>query len=154
MHADRPPSETASAIGDLADAIVAEARTWLGVPWRHQGRSRAGVDCAGLVVLVARALELADHDSTAYGRRAQGQGFVEHFRGHMDGITVTQARPGDVLVFADQAYPCHCGFLTERLGRPHLLHAHATRRQVIEEPYAGEWPAKIKFAFRFRSPGS
>ena len=154
MHADRPPSATATAIGDLADAIVAEARTWLGVPWRHQGRSRAGVDCAGLVVLVARALELADHDSTAYGRRAQGQGFVEHFRGHMDGIAVTQAKPGDVLVFADQTYPCHCGFLTERLGRPHLLHAHATRRQVIEESYAGEWPAKIKFAFRFRSPGS
>lgn len=153
MHADRPPSATASASADLADAIVAEARTWLGVPWRHQGRSRAGVDCAGLVVLVARTLELADHDSTAYGRRAQGQGFVEHFRGHMEGIAVTQARPGDVLVFADQAYPCHCGFLTERLGRPHLLHAHATRRQVIEEPYAGEWPAKIKFAFRFRSSG-
>ena len=106
MHADRPPSATATAIGDLADAIVAEARTWLGVPWRHQGRSRAGVDCAGLVVLVARALELADYDSTVYGRRAQGQGFVEHFRGHMDGIAVTQARPGDVLVFADQAYPC------------------------------------------------
>ncbi|MCV0351593.1 MAG: C40 family peptidase [Nitratireductor sp.] len=153
MHADRPPSATASASADLADAIVAEARTWLGVPWRHQGRSRAGVDCAGLVVLVARTLELADHDSTAYGRRAQGQGFVEHFRGHMEGIAVTQARPGDVLVFADQAYPCHCGFLTERLGRPHLLHAHATRRQVIEEPYAGEWAAKIKFAFRFRSSG-
>ena len=94
MHADRSPSATASAIGDLADAIVAEARTWLGVPWRHQGRSRAGVDCAGLVVLVARALELADHDSTAYGRRAQGQGFVEHFRGHMDGIAVTQRMCG------------------------------------------------------------
>ena len=154
MHADRPPSASASASADLADVIVAEARTWLGVPWRHQGRSRAGVDCAGLVVLVARALELADHDSTAYGRRAQGQGFVEHFRAHMDGVAITQARPGDVLVFADQAYPCHCGFLTERLERPHLLHAHATRRRVIEEPYAGEWPAKIKFAFRFRSLGS
>ena len=154
MHADRPPSATASVVGDLADTIVAEARTWLGVPWRHQGRSRAGVDCAGLVVLVARALELADHDSKAYGRRAQGQGFVEHFRAHMDGIAITQAKPGDVLVFADQAYPCHCGFLTERLGRLHLLHAHATRRQVIEEPYVGEWPAKIKFAFRFRSLGS
>lgn len=154
MRADRPLSATAIAIGDLPDAIVAEARTWLGVPWRHQGRSRAGVDCAGLVVLVARALELSDHDSRAYGRRAQGQGFVEHFREHMDGVVVTQARPGDVLVFADHAYPCHCGFLTERLGASHLLHAHATRRKVIEEPYAGEWPSKIKFAFRFRCSGS
>ena len=42
------------------------------------------------------------------------------------------------------------GILTERLGVAHLLHAHALRRQVIEEPYAGEWPMKVKFAFRFR----
>ncbi|MGI3212570.1 C40 family peptidase [Roseovarius tibetensis] len=135
-------------------AIVAEARTWLGTPWRHQGRARSGLDCVGLVVVVARALRLSDYDHTAYGRRAQGQNFVDHFRAHMDGVAITDSRPGDVLVFADQAYPCHCGFLTERLGRPHLLHAHATRRQVIEEPYAGEWPRKVKFAFRFRHPGA
>lgn len=110
MHTDRPPSATASASTDLADAIVAEARTWLGVPWRHQGRSRAGVDCAGLVVLVARALELADYDSTAYGRRAQGQGFVEHFRAHMDGIAITQAKPGDVLSSPIRLIPAIAAF--------------------------------------------
>lgn len=133
-----------------ADRLVAQARSYLGVPWRHQGRTRAGIDCAGLIVLVARDLGLADYDSTAYGRRAQGQGFVEHFRSQMEGVAVSEARSSDVLVFADQAYPCHCGFLTERLDTPHLLHAHALRRQVIEEPYAGEWRAKVKFAFRFR----
>ena len=146
MHAEFPQQ--------VADMIVAEARTWLGVPWRHQGSSRAGVDCAGLVVQVAKALELADYDTHAYGRRPQGQGFVAHFQAAMDGVAILQAQPGDVLIFADQAYPCHCGFLTERLDQPHLLHAHATRRQVIEEPYIGEWPAKIKFAFRFRSSGA
>jgi cell wall-associated NlpC family hydrolase len=132
------------------DTVVAGARAYLGVPWRHQGRSLRGLDCAGLVVLVARDLGLADYDATGYGRRAQGFGFVEHFRGNMDAVAVPDGRPGDVLVFADQAYPCHCGFLTSRHGVPHLLHAHATRRQVIEEPYAGEWPLKVKFAFRFR----
>jgi cell wall-associated NlpC family hydrolase len=136
------------------ERIVAEARSWLGVPWRHQGRTRSGIDCVGLVVCVAHALDLSNYDSTGYSRRAQGQRFVEHFRSNMDGVAIPDAGPGDVLVFADQAYPCHCGFLTERLGHPHLLHAHATRRQVIEEPYAGEWSAKIKFAFRFRHSGS
>lgn len=136
------------------ERIIAEARSWLGVPWRHQGRTRSGIDCVGLVVCVARALRLSDYDSTGYSRRAQGQGFVEHFRSNMDGVAIPDARSGDVLVFADQAYPCHCGFLTQRLGHPHLLHAHATRRKVIEEPYAGEWPIKVKFAFRFRQSGS
>jgi cell wall-associated NlpC family hydrolase len=148
------PAEIITPETVIPEAVVAEARGWLGVPWRHQGRSRSGIDCVGLVVCVAHALDLSDYDSTGYSRRAQGQGFVEHFRGNMDGVAIRDARPGDVLVFADQAYPCHCGFLTERFGHPHLLHAHATRRQVIEEPYAGEWPDKIKFAFRFRLSGS
>jgi cell wall-associated NlpC family hydrolase len=132
------------------DEVVAEARRWLGVPWRHQGRTRAGVDCAGLVVMVARALGLADYDTFGYSRRAHGQAFVEHFRAAMDGIRVAEAELGDVLVFADHAYPCHCGFLTEKFEQPHLLHAHISRRQVVEEPYIGEWPAKVRFAFRFR----
>jgi len=133
------------------DAVVAAARTWLGVPWRHQGGTRRGVDCAGLVVLVGRDLGLADYDTTAYGRWPEGHGFVTSFRAAVDGMPLPQAGPGDVLVFADAAYPCHCSFLTEKLGQPHLLHAHALRRKVIEEPYAGEWPAKVKFAFRFRT---
>ena len=133
-----------------ADAVIAEARRWLGVPWRHQGRTRAGVDCAGLVVMVAKALKQTDYDNTSYGRRAHGQDFVRHFQAGMDAVRVSEARPGDVLVFADYAYPCHCGILSEKLSQPHLLHAHITRRKVVEEPYIGEWPAKVKFAFRFR----
>jgi cell wall-associated NlpC family hydrolase len=146
-HNTQMPAETVT-----PDRIVAAARTWLGVPWRHQGRTRAGIDCVGLVVMVAKQLGLSDYDSTAYSRRPQGQGFVEHFRAHLDVIPIPNARIGDILVFADHAYPCHCGVLTERLKTPHLLHAHALRRKVIEEPYAGEWPLKVKFAFRFRKP--
>ena len=52
----------------MGEAVVAQARAWLGTPWRHQGRSPRGVDCAGLVVLVARALGLADHDVAGYSR--------------------------------------------------------------------------------------
>src|SRR6056297_1602809 len=148
------PAEPVTSATVSPEAIVAEARDWLGTPWRHQGRSIRGLDCVGLVVVVARTLRLSDYDHTAYGRHAQGQNLVDHFRAQMDGVVLTDSRPGDVLVFADQAYPCHCGFLTERFGRPHLLHAHATRRRVIEEPHAGEWPRKVKFAFRFRHPGA
>jgi hypothetical protein len=68
----------------------------------------------------------------------------------MDPAPLLEAAVGDVLVFADAAYPCHCGFRTIKHEEPHLLHAHALRRKVIEEPYAGEWPARVKLAFRFR----
>lgn len=133
-----------------AEAVVAQARSWLGTSWRHQGRSPRGVDCAGLVVLVARTLGLTDHDVAGYGRHSGGLTLIDQFRAAMDPLPLPEVRPGDVLLFADAAYPCHCGFRTERHQAPHLLHAHALRRRVIEEPYAGEWPAKARLAFRFR----
>jgi len=132
------------------DDVVTAARAYVGVPWRHQGRSRRGLDCAGLVVLVAKDLGLSDYDTTSYRRHAQGQAFVEHFRANMDPVPVAEMRPGDVLLFADGAYPCHAGIVSERHGVSYLVHAHATRRKVVEEPYAGEWPGKVKFCFRFR----
>lgn len=130
--------------------VVATARGYLGVPWRHQGRSRLGLDCAGLIVLTGRDLGLSDHDRTGYSRHAQGLQFVDAFREAMDPVPLSRMTPGDVLLFADEAYPCHCGIVSEARGVPHLIHAHALRRKVMEEPLSAEWRAKLRFAFRFR----
>lgn len=49
-------------------AFIAEARTYLDVRFRHQGRSRNGLDCIGLCVVAMRAIERPLWDSPAYGR--------------------------------------------------------------------------------------
>jgi cell wall-associated NlpC family hydrolase len=140
--------------------ILTAARAHLGAPFRHQGRSPAGMDCVGLLVLVGRTLGYAHRDVTGYSRRATGRGFLEHFHAALDEITPQAARAGDVLVFVETVYPCHTGILSAvdetgivtdtTTGIPHLIHAHALRGSVLEEPFLGEWPAKLRFAFRFR----
>lgn len=138
---------------DLRTAAVVAARSWIGVPFRHQGRSRRGVDCVGLLVQIGRALDLPHYDVTGYTRRAQGMGFLEHFRANLEEIALPQAGPGDVLVFIESLYPCHTGVLSDLHDVPHLIHAHAGRGQVMEEPYHGEWVERVRFAFRFPSVG-
>ena len=56
-----------------AGAVVAAARGWIGVPYLHQGRSRSGIDCIGLVLQVAREAGIgpADLDFRRYGRMPQ-----------------------------------------------------------------------------------
>jgi hypothetical protein len=132
--------------------ILTAARAHLGAPFRHQGRSADGMDCVGLLVLVGRTLGYAHRDVTGYSRRATGRGFLEHFHAALDEIPPQSARPGDVLVFVETVYPCHTGILSVVAGTdvPHLIHAHALRGSVLEEPFLGEWPAKLRFAFRFR----
>ena len=109
------------------------------------------MDCVGLLVLVARALQHPHQDVTGYTRRATGMGFLRHFRDHLDEIAPANALEGDVLVFVESVYPCHTGILSQKDGCAHLIHAHALRGRVLEEPFIGEWPAKLRFAFRFRT---
>jgi cell wall-associated NlpC family hydrolase len=156
----RAPDTSPSAPPITRARILTAARAHLGAPFRHQGRSPAGMDCVGLLVLVGRTLGYAHRDVTGYSRRATGRGFLEHFHAALDEITPQAARPGDVLVFVETVYPCHTGILSAvgetgtvtkaNTDIPHLIHAHALRGSVLEEPFLGEWPAKLRFAFRFR----
>lgn len=42
-----------------AQAVLREARAWVGTPFRHQGRDRRGLDCVGLPLIVLHSLGVA-----------------------------------------------------------------------------------------------
>lgn len=129
--------------------VVDEARKWLGVPWRHHGRNRQGVDCVGLGVVVARALAITQYDSLDYSR-VPHPGLLDHLRIVADEIPIASIEPGDFIAIEDSAYPYHVAFVSEKYGVLHIIHAHARRRMVIEEPYTHEWPGLTRYAFRFK----
>jgi len=137
---------------EIRAAMVAAARGMVGRRWRHQGRSATGVDCVGLVLLSARAAGFTVEDVTGYSRRALGVGFLGHFRPRMRGVSVFEGRPGDVLVFTETVYPCHCGVLggvlAERRGEATVIHAHGGRGRVLEEPLEGDLRRRLAFVFR------
>ncbi|TGP28196.1 peptidoglycan endopeptidase [Mesorhizobium sp. M2D.F.Ca.ET.232.01.1.1] len=65
-----------------AEAFVAAARGFIGVPWVHQGRSERGVDCVGLIVLSARAIGIDAPMKADYGRfqyYPQAREYLEQF---------------------------------------------------------------------------
>lgn len=139
--------------------IQQEVRSWLGAKWRHQGRSRTcGIDCAGLVLEVSKSLGLLpqDYDEKGYGRRALGYDFLQIFKDRPELTEVDSRRPevGDILIFADKIYPCHCGIATSKWDIPYFIHAHAARGIVIEEAYPWKLSSSSpKFAiasFRFK----
>src|SRR4051812_45789055 len=94
------------------EAVIAEARTWDGVRWVHQGRTRHGVDCVGLIVNVCWKLGITDYDFKSYGRVPIGQNFMTHFiEGGGTRILLPDAQPADLMLFRDAVFPCHCGIL-------------------------------------------
>jgi cell wall-associated NlpC family hydrolase len=136
--------------------VVAEARTWLGTRWMHQGRKKGvGVDCIGLVGGVALALGLtgaqewaADAELHAYGRTPMPPQLLGGCDRFMDRIKITDAAPGDVLVMAFGIAPQHFAIVS-RIDPMYLIHAYAQVRKVVENG-AAIAGARILRAYRFR----
>lgn len=116
-----------------AEAVVAAARRHLGTPWRHQGRlAGQALDCAGLVILVARELGLIDPawDRADYGRQPDGS-----LLGVCDAMLepARNLAPGRVLVLAIARDPQHMGIVGDyRHGGYSIIHAASAARRVVE----------------------
>jgi len=122
--------------------ITAEARSWLGVPFLHQGRSRAGVDCAGLVICVCRALGALppDFDVTGYTRQPDGsmQAACERY------LQPAQAAPGGIFVMRYEGEPQHMGFYADyRHGGLSVVHAVHASGRVVEHRLDALWRRRV-----------
>ena len=134
-----------------AAAIVQEARSWLGVRWVHQGRSRAGVDCAGLVLLVAQAQRSWSLDVRDYPRQATDESMLELCRQHLQPVARAALQPGDVAVFGFDNQR-HVGIVGDypAPGALSLIHAYALApRRVVEVRFDSVWMGRVVGCFRF-----
>lgn len=131
---------------------VNAARQWLGVKWVHQGRTPAGIDCAGLVIVVAKNQGFANYDTTNYQRRTTGNDFLRHFNENMKRKRPDERMPGDVIILRDSYFPCHCGILAaDHLGEETIIHAYAPRKKVVEDYLAqGDYLEKLVAIFEFK----
>jgi len=138
------------------DSIVQIARSWLGTPFKHQGRTKRGLDCAGLIILVGKELKVLapEFDEKNYPRRSpHSEEFMHFFIKHLDKKHKKDIMPGDVLILKEPLFPCHCGIAGERHGKLTVIHSHAPSRKVIEEYYEVDgW--KDKHVMTFEYPGT
>jgi hypothetical protein len=129
----------ASAPASARRRVVAAARSLVGTPWRHQGRSaarvRGGLDCAGLVIVAGRMAGVLhdEADVTGYRRDPDARTMVGALAAW--GRPVLVAQPGDVAAMrvASSAYPHHVGIVSDLPdGRLGLIHSFASLRRVVE----------------------
>ncbi len=128
--------------------IIDAARGWLGTKWRHQGRSKIGIDCVGLVIKVAEELNYdVQMDRTDYIRRSTGIDFVNHFKKHLVEKRIIEVEAGDILVFRETAFPYHSAIVGQNTFGLTIIHAFAPRRKVVEEQYTDDWKRKVTHCF-------
>jgi NlpC/P60 family putative phage cell wall peptidase len=136
--------------------IVDCARSWLDTPYHHMERQKGvGVDCAGLVIGVARELGVVapDFDVPPYPRAADGLTLLAHCRTYMSRVPKVEMAPGHVLVIEwGDGVPHHMGIVGDyRHGGLSFIHAEGYRqKRVIETRLT--FTNSMRFVAAFRIP--
>lgn len=140
--------------GDVDTLAVAEARRWIGTPYRHQGTTLGvGCDCLGLIRGVWRAIHGDEPcDVPAYtpdwaewrATEPLLDAAVRYLR------PARAAGPGTVLLFRWSAGSAikHCGIQADA---DTMIHAYAGHG-VVRSPLVEAWRRRIVARFAFPEP--
>lgn len=119
---------------------------YIGIPYRAEGRDRAGCDCWGLVVLIYReqlGIELPSH--TGYGDPLSAAAAATVAVGRQAWLPVDTPQPFDLVLFNVNGQPHHIG-LVIRPGW--MLHTAAGKDSCIENYLRPYWRARIEGFYR------
>ena len=135
------------------EAILVEAREWIGTPYQHQASAKhVGTDCLGLVRGVWRAVYGDEPEATPpytadWAERQGEETLLAAARRHLIEIPIADAHPGDVLLFRmDARSPMKHAAILETDER--IIHAY-WGRAVVRSRLASWWRVRWAAAFAF-----
>src|SRR6516225_8754066 len=123
------------------ERIVACARQFLGVRFAHQGRSTAGLDCLGLLLVTARAADISLREADPatievpnYGTRPDTELLQQKLQHYLIQIALADVMPADVILLNIQGFPQHLAILSDYPSDTvrGMIHAYAVARKVVE----------------------
>lgn len=134
-------------------ALVGIARGWLGVPFRHQGRTRHGIDCVNAVrEWIAEAGLCPPDVPRRYRPQPDGRQLRDGIEAWM--LPTDVPGPGVVALIRIRREPQHVGLLTGET----IIHALSRRDgrgrevgMVVETGWRGDW--RMKTVALYRVPG-
>lgn len=129
------------------------ARSLVGVPWHPQGRTRRGLDCAGVVVVAADIIGETLRDATGY-RIPVMDTMLENLLVTNFDLPEDWPHVGDILAFtfrrasttADPAQ--HLGILTSLESDPMMMVTIESGGEVRERPVSRGWFNRIVGVYR------
>ncbi len=133
--------------------VLAVAHRWIATRFAHQQSKRGvGCDCIGLIVGVARDLEMPEAAAFASDLAIQGYSREPDPGMLLDACTrylnpCRDPAPGDILLFRFHAEPQHFALLS---APDYIIHAYAQARRVVENRLDEVWQRRRVAAFSYR----
>lgn len=132
--------------------IVNKALEYIDTPYTHQGRLKGvGVDCAGLIVEVAKELNLyKEGDITNYSRVPDGNNLLNIFRKYTIEKEYKNIKNGDIILMRFLDNPQHLGFYYNYNNNDYIIHSYSTVGKVLMHRIDSKWQKRIVKVFEFK----
>lgn len=129
--------------------VIAAARGYLGAPFAHRGRTRSGVDCAGLIIAVARDLGL-QHPGKLYYSPLPACGLITQMLAEY-AVSISDPEPGCIVHLNVAGRPQHLAFVGDHGDSGlSLIHGHMTVGRVCEHRLDEKWERRIVGCWRMK----
>ena len=129
--------------------ILEEAEKWIGTPWEHQGRSKAGCDCAGYIYCLGinsgcdpKGLS----ENPTYGRDPDDT-MERILDKHLKRKPWNQRLPASVLFFAFGKRGQHLGLMSSN-GYT-FYHGYEWENKVVETRLDNRWLKRLRGVYDF-----
>lgn len=130
-------------------ALIAAARSFLGAPFRHQGRRPKAMDCIGLLGLSFTAIGFPITPRTDYGRLPAHKKLQKELAAHLGEPVAGPPLPGDVVSMKWSGDENHVAIVTPHPERAFgLIHSYADAQRVIEHGADALWTDRITGIYR------
>lgn len=144
----------------MTHPLVAAARKYVGVPFRHMGRTEHALDCIGLGKLALRDCGFDPFVPRYYPREPHEDLLMKYLRDALgepilqgaEARDESKLEPGDVGVFNFRDEPHHIALIGDApyAGSLTLIHADSSpgMRRVVEHRLDTWWLERLRYVFR------
>lgn len=111
----------------IGNALVRQARTWIGTPYRYGGKSKSGTDCSGMVMAL-----FDDVARLSLPRNSAAQ------RDYCFNISKKNLEPGDLVFFSTSRRGGKVNHVGIYAGKGRMIHASSSRGVIessLDEKY-------------------
>ena len=132
--------------------LIEFSRSYLGVPWKHQGRTKKGVDCVGFLLLGFKHIGVHIDEIKGYARTPDGKKLKEVMDNQPNLDIVYDIQVGDILLLRMRHDPQHVALITEsKTAEFGMIHSYnGGEKKVVEHDLADYWKQKIVSIYRLK----
>ena len=150
---------------DLKEKISNEAMQWIDTPFHHQGRAKnIGVDCIGLIVGIAKNLDLKSEvfdatnnrqillhelDNPNYSPLPNRMQLKDSLTNTLIEIEKGDLNVGDIILFTLNMWPQHVAIITKIQEDIFFVHASEPVGKTIFSRFDSRWQDKAIGFYRF-----